>query len=200
MPFCDASERNRRPILQVLRTVFPAQGRVLEIGAGSGQHAEYFSAELPGLTWLPSERQTALAGLQERVRQAGRDNLLAPIALDVLHDDFPPGDFQAMFSANTAHIMSWKAVQAMFRGVGARLRGGGVFALYGPFNVDGRFTASSNESFDQVLRQRDPAMGLRDMAALESLAGRHQLCLECARPMPANNFTLVFRSTMENST
>lgn len=192
LPHSAAAERNKQPILKILARVFPARGRVLELAAGSGQHAVHFSRALPGLDWLPSDRAEVLPGLRARVEAEGPDNLRLPVELDVMAADWPGGPFDAAFSANSAHIMPWPAVQAMFRGLAPRLRGGAPFCLYGPFMFGGEHTASSNAAFDRQLRAQAPHQGLRDANALETLASGLQMRLDEAVPMPANNFTLVF--------
>lgn len=193
-PFSEACERNKAPILEVLREEFPAQGRVLEIGSGTGQHVVHFASGLPGLLWQPSEHASELDGLISRIRLEGPDNIAEPLELDVLAD-WPEETYDAALSANTAHIMSWEAVCAMFAGLGSHLCNGATFCLYGPFNEGGRYTAPSNESFDHWLQSRDPAMGLRDIEALEGLGMHHGLHLEKRHTMPANNQVLVFRRT-----
>jgi hypothetical protein len=152
---------------------------------------EYFSSRLPLLVWQPSDRPEYLAGLKSRLEREARVNVLPAIELDVL-DRWPAGPFDAVYSANTAHIMSWAAVCAMFEGVGSRLPEGGVFCLYGPFNLAGSYTAPSNAAFDAQLRREDPQMGLRDVDDLEVLAGRHHLALRERVALPANNQLLIF--------
>lgn len=190
LPFSPAAERNREPIARVLADWLPRSGTVLEIGAGSGQHAVAFAGQFPALAWQPSEHPSALAGLAARVDAAGLSNLRPALALDVLGASWPPGPFAAAFSANTAHIMSWPAVRAMFAGVSRVLAAGAPFCLYGPFLVDGIPTTPGNWAFDASLRARDPAMGLRDIGALDSLAREHQMSLRERRAMPADNFML----------
>jgi SAM-dependent methyltransferase len=185
-PFCDASERNREPILAVLRTLFADRKRVLEIGSGTGQHAAYFAPELSHLVWQPSDVAANLPGIREWVAAP------PPLEIDV-ERPFPAVDADAVFSANTSHIMSWPQVEKMFAGIGALLPQGGVLALYGPFNYGGRHTSESNARFDDMLRKRDPASGLRDAEAVVSLAQRHGLALREDNAMPANNRLLVFR-------
>ncbi len=193
LSFAPASERNKHPILEQLKQWLPVRGRLLEIGSGTGQHAVFFSAAIEGLQWQSSERQSELPGLRARLAREGNERTPPPICLDVLSDPWPDELFQAVYSANTAHIMSWGGVCALFEGVGRVLVPGGPFVLYGPFNVNGRFTAPSNEEFDGRLRSRDAEMGLRDMADLERLASRQAMTLEQKVSMPANNFLLVFR-------
>ncbi len=193
LPFAPASERNREPILAALKPRLAFTGRLLEIGAGTGQHAVYMAAALPHIDWWPTDRSEALEGLGGRIAIEGPPNLRAPTALDVSSDPWPAGPFDVVYSANTAHIMSWQGVEAMAAGVGEVLRGGGPFFLYGPFNVAGNYTSAGNRAFDEELRGRDPSMGLRDVEALDSLFAHHHVHLQERLPMPANNQLLVFR-------
>jgi cyclopropane fatty-acyl-phospholipid synthase-like methyltransferase len=195
LPFSSAAERNRRPIFEELKHLLPDAGTVLEIGSGTGQHVAFVAEKLPGLTWQPSDRQENLAGLENRLAKEGNPRMLPPLKLDVLVDRWPDDKFVAAYSANTAHIMSWKAVVAMFEGVGNCLLEGARFCLYGPFNIDGEYTAESNRQFDLQLRARDPRMGLRDMGDVEKLAKRNQMTLEMKIAMPANNYLLVFKKS-----
>jgi len=183
-PYSEASERNREPILAVLKRVFKDSTIVLEIGSGTGQHASYFAAELPHLTWQASDVAEHLAG----IRLWGME----PIELDV-DKPWPVIDADAAFSANTAHIMSWPQVERMFEGVACVLAPGGVFALYGPFHYGGSPTSQSNARFDAMLRVRDPASGVRDFEHIQALAGRCGLAVIEDNAMPANNRLLVFK-------
>lgn len=192
LPFAEACERNKQPILDVLRQVLPGSGKVLEIGSGTGQHVVHFARALPDLEWQPSDRAEALPGLSLRLEVEGRDNIRPPLELDVA-ERWPAGPFDAVYSANTAHIMGWLEVCRMFEGVGRILVAGGVFCLYGPFNENGSFTAPSNEAFDRQLRLRAAHMGLRDIADLDALARQNQLALVEQFAMPANNRLLAFR-------
>jgi cyclopropane fatty-acyl-phospholipid synthase-like methyltransferase len=195
LPFSSAAERNRHPILEQLRVLLPQQGTVLEIGSGTGQHAAFFAGNLPGLCWQPSDRQENLAGLEACFTAMGNKRILPLLKLDVLQDPWPECVYDAAYSANTAHIMSWEAVVAMFAGVSAHLLAHGRFCLYGPFNINGGFSSDSNAQFDQQLRAEDPQMGIRDMGTLATLANLHQMELEQKIAMPANNFILVFRKS-----
>lgn len=191
--FCSACDRNQKPILDQLRVLFPQQGTILEIGSGTGQHAVFLTRNMQGLLWQPSDRLENLAGLQARFSTEGNEHLLPLVQLDVLADPWPGRSYEGAFSANTAHIMSWEAVVAMFAGVAAHLLPGARFCLYGPFNIDNCFTSESNAQFDAGLRAKDSQMGIRDMAAVESLANLHHMQLELKLAMPANNFILVFK-------
>ncbi len=191
-PFAAACERNKAPIFAVLKEVLPTTGTVLEIGSGTGQHVVFFAAQMPTLQWQPTDRAQHLPGLSRRLAVANCCNILPPIELDVLQS-WPQQDFAAVYSANTAHIMSWQAVCAMFGGVSQRLLPGGPFCLYGPFNLEGKFTSPSNAAFDAQLKCENPVMGIRDCEALETLASSQQLVLERRYSLPANNQLLLFR-------
>lgn len=199
LPFSDASARNRVPIRDALAPRLPPLGRVLEIGAGSGQHAVFMAAAFPNLQWLPTDRATQLPGLQARLVAEGGPNMLRARALDVTVGPWPRGPFEAAFTANTAHIMPWSAVIAMLEGVAGCLAPGAAFFVYGAFKVGGEFTTASNRAFDANLRAMDPVMGVRDLEALESHAARLQMELEECLPMPSNNFLLVLRMKAELS-
>lgn len=192
-PRSEASERNRGPILEVLRQWFTAPGVVLEIGAGTGQHAVHFASNLPQLDWLPTDREENLAGIAAWVEEARLPNLRSPVQLDVHDAQWPIGSARYVYSANTAHIMSWPEVELMFGGVGRILASAGVFCLYGPVNRDGQFTSESNRAFDASLRSRDPNMGLRDDRALIALGARSGLTFAGDHAMPANNRVLVWK-------
>ena len=191
----EACERNKEPILSVLRGAFASVRSVLEVGSGTGQHAVYFAAHLPQLSWQPSEVPEFLAPLAERIRLEGGANLRPPVALDVRATPWPGTPVEAVFSANTLHIMSWESVGDFFRGVGGVLTPAGVLCVYGPFNYGGRYTSESNAQFDAWLKARDPVSGLRDFAAVDALALAQGLELLADHPMPANNRTLVWRRT-----
>ncbi len=192
-PFSQACENNRRPILAILRRYLEDGCRVLEIGSGTGQHAVYFGAALSGVTWQTSDRSEYHEGLRMWLAEAGLANVLPPLNLDVLALPWPVTACDAVFSANTAHIMSWPAVATMVAGVGRLLEPGGLFLLYGPFSYAGRHTSPSNAAFDASLRGRDPAMGVRDFEAVDDLARAAGLELVEDNAMPANNRLLVWR-------
>jgi SAM-dependent methyltransferase len=192
-PWAEACERNRAPILEVLRSAFAAATQVLEIGSGTGQHAVFFAAALPHLVWQPSDRSEHLAGIAAWRDEAGLPNLRAPLALDVDAGDWPVAECDALFSANTLHIMSWVSVGNFFRGAGRVLQPGGVLAVYGPFSYGGRHTAESNARFDAFLRARDPLSGVRDFEELCALASSHGLEFCDDHALPANNRVLVWR-------
>jgi hypothetical protein len=184
-PFSEASERNREPILQVLKRVMAKRCLVLEIGSGTGQHAAYFARELPHLVWQASDVADNLPGIRQWIADP------APIELDV-DREWPRVDADAVFSANTAHIMSWPQVERMFDGIG-KIPSVRTFCLYGPFHRGGQPTSESNARFDASLRRRDPASGIRDLEAIVALAERHGFALAEDHAMPANNRLLVFQ-------
>ncbi len=190
--FSGAAERNRKPILEQLHALLPTTGTVLEIGSGSGQHAMFFSANLPHLQWQPSETGSQLEVLVANTKSTHAPRVLEPLKLDVLSDPWPTHAYAAAYSANTAHIMSWDTVIAMFAGVSGQLDVGTRFFLYGPFNIDHCFTSPGNAQFDAHLREEDSRMGIRDMQDIELLANKYQMQLERKLAMPANNFILVF--------
>ena len=189
-----APERNKQPILEVLARVLPASGRLLEISSGSGQHAAFFAAALPGLELQPSDLDEAnLSSIRAWVEEARLPNLRAPIALDVCRADWGVGQLDAIFNANMVHIAPIECCEGLMAGAGRHLREAGVLVVYGPFRVDGAHTAESNATFDLDLRARDPRWGVRDFEALQALGAANGLTLEERIAMPANNQCLVFR-------
>ncbi|HEV3010240.1 MAG TPA: DUF938 domain-containing protein [Burkholderiales bacterium] len=183
-PFSEASERNRAPILAVLKRVFKDRKHVLEVGSGTGQHAAYFAPELPHLSWQASDVAQNLPGIREWVSAP------SPLELDV-DKEWPALDVDAVFSANTCHIMSWPQVERMFEGIG-KIRGLRTLCLYGPFNYGGKYTSESNARFDAMLRRHDPASGLRNFEDICALAKTARLALQEDNAMPANNRLLVY--------
>lgn len=190
-----STARNREPILDVLRTALPAQGLVLEIAAGAGEHALYFAAALPGLQWRPTDPSPeALSSIAAWRDQAGLANLLAPLRLDAADPDHWPVDrADAMVNINMIHISPWAATEGLMAGAGRLLPTRGVLVTYGPYLEDGVESAPSNLAFDESLRSRDPAWGLRRLDAVRALASAHGLGLVSRTSMPADNLALVFR-------
>lgn len=193
LPFSDACERNKDPILAVLRTAFADVKEVLEIGSGTGQHAVHFARHLTHLDWQPTDRGEHLAGLAARIALEGSPNLRSPVELDVTQRTWPLVRTDAVFAANTLHIMGCGEVEALFAGVGRVLGPAGLLAVYGPFRYGGRYTSASNEGFDRGLRERDPASGIRDFEAVDALAAAQGLVLGLDQRMPANNQLLIWR-------
>ena len=193
LPFSQACENNQAPILAVLQQAFAGRRQVLEIGSGTGQHAVYFAPRLPQLIWQTSDLAENHAGIRAWQAAHPAPNLRAPLLLDLAGSDWPEGAFDAVFSANTRHIVAWPLVERLFALVGSHLPPAGVLALYGPFNYGGQFTSDSNRAFDAWLRQRDAASGIRHFEDIRQLAAQHGLALEHDHAMPANNRLLVFR-------
>lgn len=194
-PFSESCVQNRDPILAVLREWFAGRSTVLEIGSGTGQHAVHFGAELPHLVWQTADVAQHHAGIRAWLDDAALPNVLPPLTLDVSEMEWRSGRYDAVFSANTLHIMGWPEVEKFFEGVGKVLEAGGVLAVYGPFNYKGAFTSDSNARFDTWLKARDPASGVRDFEAVDALARAQGLILQQDVAMPANNRTLVWRRT-----
>jgi cyclopropane fatty-acyl-phospholipid synthase-like methyltransferase len=190
--FSEACERNKGPILGLLRDELARCTRVLEIGSGTGQHAVHFARHLRHLEWQPTDRAEYLPDLAARIAEEGTPNLLPPVALDMLQRQWPRVAADAVYSANTLHIMSWTEVEAFFSGVGKVLAAGGMLVVYGPFRYAGNFTSESNAAFDRSLRERDPASGIRDIEAVKRLAEAQSLVLTADHVMPANNQLLVW--------
>ncbi|MEW8626095.1 MAG: DUF938 domain-containing protein [Candidatus Thiodiazotropha sp.] len=191
-PYAEACDENKRPILEQLQRLFSETRSVLEIGSGTGQHGVFFAAALPDLIWQTSDREENLEGIRAWLSEAGLGNLLSPFSLDVTAA-WPDTSYEAVFSANTTHIMSWPAVVCLFQGVGRVLQAEGRFVLYGPFNYQGAFTSESNSRFDQWLKSRDPLSGIRDFDDLNRLAADQGLIFEEDIEMPVNNRILVWR-------
>lgn len=192
-PFAPACERNREPILAVLRTHLAGRRSVLEIGSGTGQHAAHFAAAMPWLDWQCSDLAERLPGIAAWLDEAGLANTPVPLALDVAAGPWPDRRFDAAFTANTLHILAWDQVRALFSGLDRSLRADALLAVYGPFNEDGRWTSDSNREFDRWLRARDPRSGLRDRAEVNALAEGVGMRLVADESMPANNRCLVWR-------
>lgn len=188
----EACERNKGPILRILAEAFARSRAVLEIGSGTGQHAVHFATHLPHLSWQPSDRAEYLPGLRERIAREGPSNLRAAVELDVGEFPWQVDPCDAVFTANTLHIMDWAAAQDLFRGVGAVLTAPGVFCVYGPFRYGGHYTSASNAEFDAYLKARDPQSGIRDFEAVNILSSEQGLRLLADHPMPANNQLLLW--------
>ena len=180
-------ERNKEPILTVLREILAVPGLVLEIGSGSGQHAVHFARGLPHVEWQPTDVADNLPGISAWRDEAGLANLREPLALDLFSDRWPVAEAQAVVCINTIHIVSWKAVERLFAGVGRLLKPGGTMYVYGPYRYADRPLEPSNEEFDRWLKARDSASGVRWFEDVNRLAGQNGLMLAGDRAMPANN-------------
>jgi hypothetical protein len=194
-----ATQRNREPIVAVLRRVLPANGALLEIASGTGEHAVYFATQIPGRIFQPSDPDPAHRASIAAWRAADAPaTLRAPLALDVTSPDWEasegiPADLAAILCINMIHIAPWSAALGLLRGAAAALGAGRVLYLYGPYRRGGRHTAASNDAFDRSLRAQDPAWGVRDLEALAAAAERAGFALEEIVEMPANNLSLILR-------
>ena len=200
-PFSAACARNRDPILGVLRTQFADRRRVLEIGSGTGQHAAYFAVALPQLIWQATDRAENLAGIRAWLAENPLSNAPSPLEFDIGRDAAPRTSaaaavrYDAAFSANTLHIMSWPEVERLFALLPSLLTADAKLAIYGPYNYDGKYTSASNADFDRSLRAHAPHMGIRDVAAVDALAGAAGFDLLADAAMPANNRCRVWLRT-----
>lgn len=191
-PHAPSCEKNRQPILEVLVEHFADRRQVLEIGSGTGQHAIFFAEQLPHLHWQTSDRAENLPGISAWLNEAARANTPPPIELDV-GGSWPAQRYDAVFSANTLHIMAWPAVELFFARLPDVLTTDARLCIYGPFNYGGRFTSDSNAAFDLWLKDKAPHQGIRDFEAVDALARRAGLDLLEDRAMPSNNRCLIWR-------
>lgn len=194
--YAPSPERNREPLLPVLREELPAKGTLLEVASGTGQHAVFFAQAFPGLRWQPTDLDAdALASIEAWRAEAALPNLLAPLRLDAQEDSWPVTEADAVLCINMIHISPWASCQGLMRGAARVLPPGGPLILYGPFFVEGRPTAPSNLAFDASLRERNAAWGVRELGAVSAEALQHGLELARVVDMPSNNLTVIFRRT-----
>lgn len=194
--FSEACERNKDPILAVLKEIFPKQGLVLEIASGTGQHAIHFASNLPDITWQPSDMDPELRSSVHAWRaEFNLENLNAPVHLDVTSENWPVENADVMMCANMIHIAPWEACIGLLEGAGRILHEDGILCMYGPYKVGGKHTAPSNESFDQSLRARDASWGIRNLDDVAFEARRRGLHLIKTVKMPSNNFCVIYRKT-----
>ncbi|MFZ2266005.1 MAG: DUF938 domain-containing protein [Azonexus sp.] len=191
-PNAPSCEKNREVILEVLREYFADRRHVLEIGSGTGQHAIFFAERLPHLTWQTSDRAENLPGISVWLKEAALPNTPPPFELDVAAD-WPEQRHDAVFSANTLHIMPWTAVECLFARLPGVLASHAKLAIYGPFNYEGQFTSQSNAEFDHWLKEKAPHQGIRDCEKVQALALAAGLELLEDRAMPSNNRCLVWQ-------
>ncbi len=193
-PFAPACERNQQPIANVLKHAFRQVKQVLEIGSGTGQHAVYFASEMPWLQWQPSDVENNITGIQAWVDDAALPNLSSPLVLDV-NTSWPESRYDALFTANSLHIMSWNSVKNFMQNAAQRLDLNGYLVIYGPFNYGGNYTSASNAQFDQWLKQQSDQSAIRNFEDIQQLAERHALKLSEDIEMPANNRILLWKKT-----
>ena len=191
-PYSESCDQNKDAILSVISPLFSALSNVLEIGSGTGQHAVYFAEKMPQLTWHTSDCQSYLDGINAWLMDAGQTNIKPPFELDVSKSQWPIVDIDAIFTANSVHIMQQQDVVNLINGVGKLLKKKGSFVIYGPFNYNGLYTSTSNENFDQWLKQRNPLSGIKNFEEIESLANSNNMQLVTDYEMPANNRILHF--------
>ena len=194
LPISPAAERNKQPILEFLRVCLPQSARVLEIGSGTGQHAIHFARHLSGVTWQATEMPEHLPLLAARIEEEGQ-GMPAPLPLDVIGSRWPEPPWDAVFTANTLHIMPWDHTPVFLRRASSCLVDGGLVILYGPFHYGGEHTSDSNQAFSDMLTARDPSMGVRDANEVESIANACGLDKRGDLDMPANNRILVFEKS-----
>lgn len=192
-PFSQACENNKQPILEVLQRTLPSSGVVLEIGSGTAQHVLHFAANLPNLTWQPTEMPKTMATLLAGLEGLAPGNVLPPKELDVRDYPWDLGEFDAIFSANTLHIMSYDSVELFMRGAGEALKSGAPLCVYGAFKYHGGFTTESNAKFDKWLKEQNPESGIRDFEQVDAWALQNDLIFEADHALPANNQLIVWR-------
>ena len=198
-PYSQACENNKRYILAVIDNYFNDGDRVLEIGSGTAQHVLYFARQMPGVTWLPSDTQESFPILQAGLEGERLDNLEQPLVLDVRRRPWPVQRVDGIFSANCLHIMAEEAMADFFAGAGDVLGPGGHLCVYGPFKYRGDFTTPSNAQFDQWLKARDPASGVRDFETAGALARAAGLEFVVDHDLPANNQLIVWRASRKDA-
>ncbi len=191
-PYAESCEKNKEPILGVLKEIFAQRKHLLEIASGTGQHAVHFARELPHLTWQPTELAQNLPGIRAWLDEANLPNVSPPLAIDVNDTHWPVPTPDGIFNANTVHIISWPEVERLFAHIARVIAPGGGVCLYGPYNYGGEFTSESNARFDAWLKSRDPNSGVRDFEAVDQLAASHGLELVRDIAMPSNNRMLVW--------
>ncbi|MDX2370111.1 MAG: DUF938 domain-containing protein [Colwellia sp.] len=194
-PFSQACENNKQPILDILSRAFAKQKHVLEIGSGTGQHAVYFAKNLPFLTWQTSDLSINHSGINQWITDFPTPNIRRPLSIDLARAQPLTENIDAMYSANTLHIISWTLVQKFFELVEKHLAQNGVLSIYGPFNYQGKYTSESNANFDLWLKARDKRSGIRGFEPVCQLATTAGLSLIEDVAMPANNRMLIFKKT-----
>lgn len=194
-PYSESCDQNRDAILEIIKPLFKNLKGVLEVGSGTGQHAIYFAKEMPHLIWHSSDQAEYHDGIKQWLADAKLDNTPAPIELNVSTNDWPKLDVEAIFSANSVHIMTWENVIDFINNAGKLLETNGLLVLYGPFNYDNDYTSKSNAIFDVWLKERDPDSGIRDFEAVDKLAQQVGLTLKEEYEMPANNRILCWQKS-----
>ena len=194
-PYAESCDQNRDPIFEVIQPLLIDKKNLLEVGSGTGQHAAYFSQKMPHLIWQTSDQQPYHEGIKLWLDDANLDNTPPPILLNVSTDIWPKQNFDAIFSANAVHIMSWDNVVDFFENAPKLLNKGGLFILYGPFNYNQQYTSESNARFDIWLKQRNSHSAIRDFEALDELAQKSGMTLQNDYALPANNRIIVWKKS-----
>ena len=192
-PYAESCDQNRNDILDIIQPLLINSRSLLEIGSGTGQHAVYFTEQLPHITWYTSDRAENLEGIKLWLSDTDNEQLPPPIELDVRKKNWPEITFDTVFTANTCHIMNQQSVEVMIAQVGKHLPAGGQLIIYGPFNYNQKYTSASNEKFDRWLKERDKESAIRNFEDLNELAGKAGLNLVGDYQMPANNRVLCWR-------
>ncbi len=192
-PYSEACDQNRDPILSVIQPLFTDAKDILEIGSGTGQHAVYFAEKMPHLIWHSSDQAQYINGIKMWINESKLSNLAAPLTLNVTQTEWATIKVDAVFSANTTHIMHWNEVESLFSKITNILNNKGLFVLYGPFNYQNKYSSESNAGFDRWLKNRDPESGIRNFEDLDQLAQQAGLSLQADYAMPANNRILCWR-------
>lgn len=192
-PYSQACENNRNPILSKLKSYLEGKECILEIGSGTGQHAVHFAKHLPNITWQTADQAMHHEGINAWLDEAKLSNLIAPMTLDLNHDWPVNKKYDAIYTANTLHIVSEPLVEKLIIGAAKHSHSQSHLFIYGPFNYNGQFTSDSNQGFDAMLRARDPQSGIRDQEWVVSLAQQQDFELVQDHEMPANNRLLVFK-------
>jgi SAM-dependent methyltransferase len=195
-PFSEASERNRIPILKVMKEVITSQDRkLLEVGSGTGQHAVYLAPHFPHMIWVTSDLKENHPGINMWLDESGAPNIIGPGIFKVGENEFPNGEFDVVFTSNTFHIMHWSECVLLMEMLGKNLHEGSKFLVYGPFNYNKKFTSPSNEEFDKSLKAKDPMMGIRNVEDVIQGMMKNGFTLSKDHEMPANNRLLVFQKS-----
>ena len=197
MPFSQPCENNRGPILKVIKPLLADKHRVLEIGSGTGQHAAWFAQHMPHLIWQTSDVLENHWGIKQWIASNPSDNLPVPLELNIFQDNLPAADYDAIFTANTAHIMPWEGVERMFDCLAMQLPTQGIFCLYGPMGYNGLIAPESNIQFDQFLRQQSSHRGIRQFEAINTLAISAGLELLEDFALPANNRLIAWQKAWQ---
>jgi len=192
-PFSQSCENNKNPIFSIVGEHFKQLSHIVEIGSGTGQHAEFFTEQLAHLTWQTTDQGDYFPNLEQLIKEKNSERLPSALYLDVSHENWPINDCECIFTSNTLHIMPWSCVERLFEGLSSALKINGHFYVYGPFNYDGKFTSESNRSFDLHLKSNNSLSGIRDFEKIISLATQAGLELLVDHPMPANNRLLHFK-------